>query len=320
MRVIIYGLGAVGGTIAARLALTGTEVAGIARGAMLDALRAQGGLTLMTPSGTDLARFACYGSPAEVGLRPDDVILLTMKSQDTEAALLALHAAGARDQTVVCAQNGVDNERMALRHFANVCGMVIMLPAQYTTPGVVQAFGAPKSGLFDLGRYPSGGSPVAEALAAALDRAGFDCALRDAVMAYKYGKLLLNTGNMVGAAFGTAARKGDWAERARAEAEAAYAAAGIAAADVGEKSYRRELMQPVPIPGVTHVGSSSQQSLSRGAGSIETDFLNGEIALLGRLHGVPTPVNTALCEAARRMLRDKIPMGSFPEAEFEALL
>jgi 2-dehydropantoate 2-reductase len=178
----------------------------------------------------------------------------------------------------------------------------------------------PKPGLFDLGRYPSGSSPVAEALAEALDRAGFDCALRDEVMAYKYGKLLLNTGNMVGAAFGTAARKGDWGQRARDEAAAVYAAAGIAAADVGDGSDRRDLMQMTPIPGVVHVGSSSQQSLARGTGSIETDFLNGEIALLGRLHGVPTPVNAALCDAARRMLRDKMPMGSFPEAEFEALL
>ena len=119
MRVIIYGVGAVGGTIAGYLALSGAEVVGIARGAMLDAVRRQGGLSLVTPGGTHEARLPCCATPAEVGLRPDDVILLTMKSQDTEAALHTLHDAGARGQTVVCAQNGVDNERMALRRFAN---------------------------------------------------------------------------------------------------------------------------------------------------------------------------------------------------------
>ena len=41
-------------------------------------------------------------------------------------------------------------------------------------------------------------------------------------------------------------------------------------------------------------GASSWQSLARGTGSIEADYLNGEIVLLGRLHGVATPVNAAL--------------------------
>jgi 2-dehydropantoate 2-reductase len=50
-------------------------------------------------------------------------------------------------------------------------------------------------------------------------------------------------------------------------------------------------------------GSSSWQSLARGTGAIETDYLNGEIVLLGRLHGVPTPVNMALCKQAARAAR-----------------
>ena len=46
-----------------------------------------------------------------------------------------------------------------------------------------------------------------------------------------------------------------------------------------------------PIEGVRREGGSSWQSLARGPGSIEADYLNGEIVLLGRLHGVPTPAN-----------------------------
>jgi 2-dehydropantoate 2-reductase len=41
-------------------------------------------------------------------------------------------------------------------------------------------------------------------------------------------------------------------------------------------------------------GGSSWQSLARGTGSIEAEFLNGEIVLLGALHGVATPVNALL--------------------------
>ena len=48
-------------------------------------------------------------------------------------------------------------------------------------------------------------------------------------------------------------------------------------------------------------GGSTWQSLQRGTGSIETDYLTGEIVLLGRLHGVPTPANRALQAIATRM-------------------
>ena len=46
-------------------------------------------------------------------------------------------------------------------------------------------------------------------------------------------------------------------------------------------------------------GSSTWQSLTRTTGDIECDFLNGEIALLGRMHGVPTPANSLVQRLAR---------------------
>ena len=54
------------------------------------------------------------------------------------------------------------------------------------------------------------------------------------------------------------------------------------------------------LPGQEGTGGSSWQSLVRGTGSIEADHLNGEIVLLGRLHGVPTPVNAVLQRRARQ--------------------
>ena len=48
------------------------------------------------------------------------------------------------------------------------------------------------------------------------------------------------------------------------------------------------------IGGQQRRGSSTHQSLTRGMRAVETDYLNGEIVLLGRLHGVPTPVNELL--------------------------
>ena len=48
------------------------------------------------------------------------------------------------------------------------------------------------------------------------------------------------------------------------------------------------------LHGANRGGGSSWQSLARGTGDIESDYLNGEIVLIGRLHGVPTPVNELL--------------------------
>jgi 2-dehydropantoate 2-reductase len=63
-------------------------------------------------------------------------------------------------------------------------------------------------------------------------------------------------------------------------------------------------MQLQAIEGMGRGGGSTWQSLARGAGSVEADYLNGEIALLGRLHGVATPVNAALCRLAARVARE----------------
>ena len=95
MRFIIYGVGAIGGTFAAALAGAGYDVVGLARGAMLEAIK-RDGLRFRTPAGDARVSFPCYGAPSAIAFRPDDVIVLAMKSQDT-AASAAGAARGRRD-------------------------------------------------------------------------------------------------------------------------------------------------------------------------------------------------------------------------------
>src|ERR1035437_2499932 len=78
---------------------------------------------------------------------------------------------------------------------------------------------------------------------------------------------------------------------------------------------RWERMQVSQIAGRERAGSSSWQSLARGSGAIETDYLNGEIALLGRLHGVRVPVNAQLCELADRVAAAGGSPGQLPAEE-----
>jgi len=315
MRVIVYGIGAIGGVIAARLALSGFPVAGIARGRQLEAVRSKG-LTLRSPGGTAIAQFPVYEDPTEIAFTPADVIVLATKSQDSAAALERLNLANATALPIVCCQNGVANERLALRFFRTVIAVRVGMPADYSVPGEVVAFGASSIGTLDLGRYPTGPSPVAETLSHILQQAGFDARAHADIMPYKYQKLLGNLRNIVDALFADPQVQQHWYDQVLAEGLAVLAAAGIAIAppDTGAPAALGA------VPGVARIGSSSLQSIVRAAGSVETDYLNGEIALLGRLHGVPTPVNVALCGFSKRLVSGAVLPGGLSETELRTEL
>lgn len=308
MRIIIYGVGAIGGTLAVRLRQAGTKVVGIARGRQLEAI-ASGGLRLRTPEGDLHARFDCVGDPVEITFEDDDLIFLTMKTQDTLPALDRLRAAGMRDQAIFCMQNGVANEDLALRLFPNVYGVVVAMPATFVKPGEVADFFAPKSGMFDVGRYGAGAASAIAPFKAALEAANFAVFVQEDIMRFKYAKLLMNLNNAVDAVMGDASGLQPWRAALRAEADAVLAKAGIVPGDL-DRENRKVIADMRDIAGAERVGSSSAQSLARGAGSIETDYLNGEIVLLGRKFGVPTPVNAWFAETAQALLRAGKPAGS----------
>jgi 2-dehydropantoate 2-reductase len=320
MRFVVYGAGAIGGAIGARLHQHGHEVVLIARHRHLDALRA-GGLVLRTPEETVTLRVPTVGDPEAAGLRAGDVVVMAVKTQDSDAALTRLAAVAPDGIAVVCAQNGVENERLALRRFPDVYGMYVVLPATHLEPGVIVASSTPVTGVLDVGRYPAGVDATVASVARALEESTFSARPVDDIMRWKYAKLISNLANAVQALCGTEARGGELVRRAQAEGRAVLAAAGIDAASADETRARTgEVVRLRPVAGEDRLGGSSWQSLARGAGSIETDWLNGEIVLLGRLHGIPTPVNLVLQRTADRMAAQGASPGSLPVDEVLALL
>jgi 2-dehydropantoate 2-reductase len=234
-----------------------------------------------------------------------------MKTQHTAAALDDLRAVAGDRVPVVCAQNGVENERLAARRFANVYAMLVFLPATYLEPGIVQANAAPVSGILDAGRYPAGVDATVERVTAAIDSSGLSAKPTADIMRWKYAKLLSNLGNAIQAACPPGDDARDLYRLVRDEAIACCRAAGIAWASPEEEAERRTSMsRPSPIAGSMRGGGSTWQSLARGTGDVETDYLNGEIVLLGKLHGVPTPANAALQRIAARMARESMRPGS----------
>jgi 2-dehydropantoate 2-reductase len=320
LRFVVYGAGAIGGVIGGRLFEAGHDVTLIARGGHEQALRS-GGLVVGSPDRTVTLDVPVAGHPGDAGLAPGDVVVLAMKSQDTAAAVHALAAAAPDGVAVVCAQNGVDNERTALRSFADVYAMHVMCPATHLEPGVVVAHSAPVTGILDLGRYPGGVDATATAVAEALAGATFASEARADIMRWKRAKLLLNLVNAVEAVCGRDGEFRDLSAAVRTEGEACLRAAGLDAVSRDEDRARRgDLLTLAPVDGMRHRGGSSWQSLTRRVGTIETDYLNGEIVLLGRLHGIPTPANELLQRLARDMAAHGRPPGEMAAADVLARL
>ena len=320
MRFVVLGTGAVGGVVGGRLAQHGHDVVLIARGPHLEAIR-RDGLRVVSADDDVVVHPPAVGTPAEVDWSADDGVLLATKSQHTVAALEALEVVVPAGVAIVCLQNGVANEREALRRFADVHGICVMLPSGHFDPGVVLAYSSPITGLLDVGRYPDGVDDVDRAVASALASSGFESVPRSDVMRWKHRKLIMNLGNAAEALCGPAARFGELAERIRAEGEAALAAAGLDVATADEDAERRSDKLTIRmIEGHRWGGGSSWQSLARGTGNVEADHLNGEIVLLGRLHGVPTPANALVQRLANTVAAMGVEPASMDETDVLALL
>jgi 2-dehydropantoate 2-reductase len=298
----------------------GHPVAVIARGKHLERIRSAG-LRIEDATGASAVTLEAAGHPREISWDDDDVLVLAVKSHQTEAALSDLAPHAPAGLPIVCAQNGVANERTALRYFDRVYGMVVMMPALHLEPGVVVAHASPITGLLDVGCYPDGADDTAAELAATLGRSGFSSLALPDIMAWKYRKLLMNLGNAVQALCGRVSSDYEVVRRARAEGEQVLAAAGIAVIGTDQEAERRgDLLQIHEVGDTRRPGGSSWQSLARGTGTIEADYLNGEIALLGRLHDVPAPVNTLLQRLAVEHAARRAAPGSMTEEELLALL
>ena len=318
MKYVVYGAGAVGGVIGANLHRAGIEVSLVARGEHLAALRSQG-LRLDTPDGSERLRIPAVAGAADVVWTDDTVVLLTVKSQQTQDALEDLAAHAPARTPVVSAQNGVANEQAILRRFQDVYSICVMLPSAHLEPGVVAQKCSPTPGILDIGRIPRRTDDLDEAIAADLRRAGFESQPRPDIMAWKYRKLVLNLGNGVDAVCAAGEAADELVRRARDEGDLVLRHAGVVVVSPEEDAERRgDVLRSGDA--AWQPGGSTWQSVQRGAGSVEIAYLSGEIVLMGRLHGIPTPVNELLQRVVAEVAREGGPPHSVDAAALLARL
>ena len=295
----VVGAGAVGGYYAARLAHAGFDVALVARGAHLDAIRARG-LWIWSPLGDLVVRPRASADPREIG--PVDVVLYAVKTYDDVTALPLLPPLVGPETLVLTLQNGVASPS----HVSATVGVerVLAGPTYIATalraPGLIEQTGTHRRIVFGEVNTPAGApSRRVTDLAALFLQADIQAEpVADArVPLWEKFIYLAPFAAVTGAArqpagvvWSTPALRATL-ESAFAETAAVARAEGVAvAADVLERV--RGYMDALPA----RTRSSLLIDLQAGK-RIELDALAGDVARRGAALGVPTPVMSTLTAA-----------------------
>ncbi|MDQ6672971.1 MAG: ketopantoate reductase family protein, partial [Chloroflexota bacterium] len=321
MRFVVFGAGAIGSGMGGHLHRTGYDALLVGRPAHVDRIREQG-LRLVAADQTYTLHVPAISRVQDIRFTDADVVLLCVKSQDTDQALVDIRAAGADPHTlpILCCQNSITNEPAAVRYFRRVYGVLVVVPGVFLEPGVVHNPSLGNAGFVEVGQFPGGADGLSEDVAKALSVASYAAYANPRVMAAKAGKMFSNLGNAMGAITDGQGDQAGFMRQVRDEAARCFQAAGIEyepPEEFNERSREQHRQSELP-PGVRNLGSS-WQSLQRGLGSIEADFLNGEIVRLGRLHSIPTPYNEVLQEVSNAMAARREKPGKYTAQDLERL-
>ncbi len=172
MRILVMGAGGVGGYFGAQLARAGFDVAFVARGAHLAALKANG-LTLESEiAPAHLTNVVADSDPGKLGVA--DVVMFCTKLWDVEDGGRAIAPALAPDGIVIPFQNGVESHLMLRETLGEdrVAGGVAQVSATIKAPGVVAQVG-PFARL-RIGSFNAAQAPRVSAFADACKKANID--------------------------------------------------------------------------------------------------------------------------------------------------
>lgn len=285
MQVAVIGAGAVGCYYGGLLLKAGHDVTFIGRQPHVDAINAHGLLLDMQGFKGHLPAKAAVDTTA---LAAPDLVLVCVKSADTEAAGRSFTDHLRPDTSVLSLQNGVDNaQRLSAVTGHPVIPAVVYVGSGMAGPGHVRHHGG--------GGLAIGAAPASEALAQALNAAGIRTTIADDIETTLWSKLVINCAfNALSAVAGIAYGPMMEVEGARdVIASAVQEAASVARASgvaMPDDLAAQILKIPASMPNQT---SSTAQDLSRGKPS-EIDFLNGHVVRKGAELGIPTPTNQAL--------------------------
>jgi len=310
MRFVVYGAGAIGMSLGGMLALSKNQTVLIGREHNAAPIR-RAGLKLNTPTGLVKVDVPVVTTPAEIEFNPDDLVFLTTKSHQTEAAISELRKITNLDLPVFCFQNGVRNEEMVSKSFPRVYGALVFYGAIYLNHGEVSIIKQKPIGAIEIGRYPQGMDALAQEVIEVLKKADYIAIPNSDIMRTKWGKLLRNLSNVIRAITGEDAIGSPLHKELVKEAEQILEAAKVSyetSAEFNErfKDLKQKSQFSMEMPNL----GSMWQSVMRQS-ETEIDYFNGEIVRLGEKANLPTPINQRLCEIIREMTSNRQAPGRY---------
>jgi 2-dehydropantoate 2-reductase len=319
VKICIYGAGAIGGYLAAELALTGVDVTVIARGPHLEAMR-RDGLTLLTGDERKVAKVACTDDPAEAG--PQDCVIITLKAHSVTAIVDKMAPLLGDETSVVTAQNGVpwwyfyklpgdwENQRLETADPGGriwdtlgperAIGCVVYPSCEIVEPGVIQHLNGNR---FMLGEPDGSKSPRVVELSRVLVEAGLKAPvrtkIRDDIWLKLWGNVSFNPVSVLTLATLEQMCEDEGSRGVVAtimtETEAVGKAVGV----------KFKIDVETRIGWAADVGAhktSMLQDLEQGR-PMETDALVGTVAEMGRMVGIATPTIDAILALVRLRAR-----------------
>jgi 2-dehydropantoate 2-reductase len=299
MRIAVIGSGGVGGTYGAALAQAGADVTFVARGAHLEAMKANG-LRVASPRG-DIHIQPCKATdnPAEIGVV--DVVLFCVKLWDVESAGTAIKRLIGPNTAVIPLQNGIDAADRLIPILGRdaLMGGAAQISAAVEKPGVVRQTGTFMKIVF--GELDGRMSERGAAFHSMCQKAGFDVEVTDAIQAALWEKFVTVAVNssvvaLIRLPFGKLREDPD--VMALFSASFAEVIAVGRAAGVKLPSDMQARMEKATLNFPPAMKPSMAVDLLRG-NRLELPWLAGKVVALGKQLGVPTPVFSVMYAALK---------------------
>ena len=286
MKVLVVGAGAVGSYYGGRLALGGHEVTFVGRRRHIEAIQNHG-LTIDSKL-TGKHNVRINAIEELIAVKPPDLVLLTVKSYDTEATARSLREVVAPQTVVLCLQNGIDNHEIAgaVLGASRVHPTVVYVGVRIPEAGVVEHV---TRGEIILPENLSQLSPV-------FQDAGIPAKTTDNILGMVWNKLLLNAscnalGMLSGASFGELAASAEARVVILGAVDEIVRVAEAKGIRIPGENFGAQILKTAEGLGP---GLSSMLQDVRAGKRIEIDALNGSVVRLGQQFRIPTPYNSTL--------------------------
>jgi 2-dehydropantoate 2-reductase len=314
VNILILGAGAMGTAVGGFLALAGHQITFIGRAPHVDALRASG-LRISGIWGEHLVKDVnAFISLEEAGVHTYDLIIVAVKSYDTEKAACTLEPC-VGPETFICAyQNGLGNAEILAQHFGwnRVLGARVIFGARINEPGQVEitVIAEPTA----IGGYE--GEDTAEksrVVARIMDEAGIPTVYTDKIQTILWNKVAYNCAlNPLSALLDVPYGHLAEAEYTRKlmgevihELYAVGTAMGIPLEPETSEAYKEKFYDKLLPPTAAHY-ASMREDLKKGRRT-EIDALNGCITRFGNERGIPCPANALLTALIHAREKDNRP-------------